>query len=93
MLHFQTHPEYRDDCQPCKWATISLSAAQIARERRGEGMMKDDTGTRAYVDKMYADRRAAGLSDPVPSNNEAAKFAPAIGTAGGKAYRKINGGL
>ncbi len=93
MKHWEKHPEYQDDCKPCKWASVAMSTAQFSRERKGEGMMKDDTGTRAYVNKMYADRRAAGMADPIPENAEAAKYAPAIGTAGGKEYRKLNGGL
>ncbi len=93
MKHWETHPEYQDGCQPCKWATVSLSSAQVTRERRGEGMMVDDSGTRSYVDKMYADARAAGRADPIPENKKAAQYAPSIGTAGGKKYRKLNGGL
>jgi len=93
MKHWATHPSYVDGCQQCKWASVAVSTAQFSRERRGDGMMKDDTGTRAYVEKMYADRRAAGMADPIPENAEAAKFAPAIGTAGGKKYRELNGGL
>ncbi len=93
MLHRKTHPEFQDGCAPCKWATLGLSAASFSRERRGEGMSSEDSGTRAYVEKMYADRRAAGMADPVPSNKKAAAFAPAIGTAGGRKYREANGGL
>ena len=92
MKHFETHPEYQGGCQRCKWATVGLSSAQMTKERRGEGPM-GDAGTREYVNKMFEDRRAAGMADPIPENAEAAKFAPAIGTAGGKKYRELNGGL
>jgi len=92
VKHFETHPEYQGGCQRCKWATVGLSAVQMTKERRGEGPM-GDAGTREYVNKMFEDRRAAGMADPIPENAEAAKFAPAIGTAGGKKYRELNGGL
>lgn len=92
MKHWETHPEYQDGCQPCKWATVGLSAAQITKERRGEGPM-GDSGTQEYVNKMFKDRRSASMADPIPENAHAAKFAPAIGVNGGSKYRKANGGL
>jgi len=92
MKHWETHPVYVDNCRPCKWATVALSSATITKERRGQGP-NGDGGTREYVNKMFADRRAAGMADPIPENANAAKFAPAIGTAGGKEHRKVNGGL
>jgi hypothetical protein len=52
-----------------------------------------DEGTRAYVEKMYADRRRDGFPDPVPQNSQAAKFAPAAGVSRSKNYKKNNGGL
>ncbi len=75
-----------------KAKTLSLRIAGLRRENRGEGIAGDQ-GTAEYVRSMYAARRAAGLADPVPANKESAKFAPAMGVHGGKAYRKNNGGL
>ena len=55
--------------------------------------MTGSEGTREYINKMFADRRDAGRSDPIPENPEAAKFAPPIGVHGSKKYRAANGGL
>ena len=93
MKHRETHPEYVEDCKPCKWATVGLSAASIIRERQGEGPALGDQGTKAYVEKMFEDRRRDGLADPIPRTKEAAKFAPAAGVTRDKKYRKANGGL
>jgi hypothetical protein len=93
MKHWETHPEYVEGCNPCRWATVGVSTATITQERRGGGPM-GDSGTRAYVNKMFADRRRDGLSDPVPTTAEARKFMPAAGVAGNtKEYKKANGGL
>ncbi len=88
-----TRPMNRDGlCFHHKIKTVRTNIADLRRENRGEGV-HGDGGTAEYVNSMYKTRRAAGLPDPVPENAEAAKFAPAIGVHGGKAYRKINGGL
>ena len=79
-------------CFHHKVKTVRTNIADLRRENRGEGV-HGDSGTEEYVRSMYKARRDSGLPDPVPENAEAAKFAPAIGTAGGKEYRKINGGL
>ena len=50
-------------------------------------------GTTEYVKQMYENRRAIGLNDPQPANKKAARYAPGIGTRGGKKYRAANGGL
>ncbi len=92
MKHWETHPDLVEGCKPCKWTTVNLSAAAIKRERQGGGP-NGDGGTREYVNKMFADRRAAGMSDPVPHNAESRKFMPAVGVHGGKKYREANGGL
>ena len=75
-----------------KVKTVRTNIADLRRENRGEGIA-GDSGTAEYVRSMYETRRAQGLPDPLPENAEAAKFAPAIGVHGGKAYRKVNGGL
>lgn len=92
MKHWETHPEYVNDCDPCRWATVALSSATITQERKGDGPM-GDSGTQEYVNKMFADRRRDGQADPVPANKTAAKFAPAAGVSRGKNYKEINGGL
>lgn len=92
MKHWDTHPQYIEDCQPCKWASLSYNTDTFTKERKGEGPMGDQ-GTRAYVEKMYEDRRREGRADPVPTTKEAAKFAPAAGVARDKNYKKNNGGL
>ena len=92
MKHWETHPVYVDGCHPCRWTTVALSSATITQERKGEGPMGDG-GTQEYVNKMFADRRRDGLSDPVPTTPQAAKFAPAAGVSRGKSYKKNNGGL
>jgi hypothetical protein len=92
VKHWETHPEYVKGCQPCKWATLNMGTAEFTMERKGEGPMGND-GTRAYVRNMFESRRAAGMTDPIPSTPAAAKFAPAMGMQRDKKYRKINGGL
>ena len=92
MKHWETHPEYTEGCQPCKWATVSLSSATISLERKGEGP-HGDLGTREYVNKMFEDRRRDGRPDPVPAEGNDGAFAPAEGVARDKNYKKINGGL
>lgn len=93
MKHWEKHPEYVEDCQPCKWATVGLSTATITREREGKGPGLGDGGTKEYVTKMFEDRRRDGYADPIPENPEAAKFAPAVGVFRDKKYREANGGL
>ena len=92
MKHRETHPEHVEGCLPCKWATVSTNTYGITKERKGEGLMGDE-GTRAYVEKMYEDRRRDGRPDPVPKTKEAAAFAPAAGVSRAKNYKEINGGL
>ena len=92
MKHRETHPEYQDGCLPCKWSTVGTDTHTFTLERKGEGPMGDE-GTRAFVEKMYTDRRRDGRADPVPKNKEAAKFAPAAGVARSKNYKKDNNGL
>ena len=94
MIHRKIHPLFIEGCDPCKWASVNLSAAQFTTEREGKGPgMTGTEGSREYVRKMFEDRRAAGMSDPIPENPSAAKFMPAIGVHGGKDYRKNNGGI
>ena len=92
MKHRSKHPDYVEDCLPCKWTTIGLATGQFTLERKGEGAM-GDSGTRAYVEHMFEQRRSAGMSDPIPTDDNNGKFAPAIGVKGGKKYRKANAGL
>ena len=92
MKHRSKHPNYVEDCLPCKWTTLGLSTAGFTRERKGEGAQGDE-GTRAYVEHMFEQRRDAGMSDPIPADGNSGKFAPAIGVHGGKKYRKANAGL
>ena len=92
MKHWETHPQEVEGCKPCKWTTIGLATGQFTLERKGEAAMGDN-GTRAYVEHMFEQRRSAGLSDPIPTDDNNGKFAPAIGVHGGKKYRKANAGL
>ena len=86
-------PVNRDGlCFPHKIKTVRLDVAVLQRENRDLDAA-GNLGTTEYVKQMFETRRAAGLSDPEPANKHAAKYAPAIGTAGGKKYRKANGGL
>lgn len=91
MKHFETHPSYVEGCYGCKLTTISGLTAALAMEREGRDITGGE-GTKAYVDKMYADARAAGKPDPIPENSKAAAYAPAAGVLGNtKEYRRING--
>ena len=92
MKHWETHPEYQENCQPCKWASLNMGTGTITLERKGEGPMGDE-GTQAYVNKMFADRRRDGKADPIPATKEARKFMPAAGVNRGKGYKEANGGL
>ena len=56
-----------------------MNAGVFTRERQGRGPGFSDEGAGAYVRKMYADRRAAGMEDPEPENSKSAAFAPARG--------------
>ena len=93
MIHFKTHPDPVSGCFGCKIVTVQLNAGAFTREREGRGPGFSDEGTRSYVRSMYAQRRAAGLPDPVAENAESAKFAPAAGVNRSKKYKAVNGGL
>ncbi len=92
MKHRSKHPDYVEDCLPCKWSTIGLSSAQFTRERKGRGPLGDG-GTREYVNHMFEQRRLDDRSDPIPASENDNKFAPAIGVKGGRKYREANAGL
>lgn len=93
MKHWETHPEFVEGCNPCKWATIRTSTETFTRERRGEGP-DGDGGTGSYVRKMFAQRRAEGKPDPIPANKASAQFAPAAGPMGNtKKYKEANNGI
>lgn len=94
MKHWETHPEYVEGCQPCKWATVRTSTERFTRQRKGEGPgAQADMNDREYVRKMYEDRRAQGLPDPIPDNAKAAALAPAAGPVRDKKYKEANNGL
>ena len=79
-------------CFPHKIKTVNMDLDNLRRDNRGEGAA-GNMGNREYVRKMYQDRRDAGLADPIPDNDESAKYAHAVGVHGGKKYREANGGL
>ncbi len=79
-------------CFPHKIKTVNMDIDHLRRDNMGAGVA-GNLGNKEYVKQMYENRRAAGMSDPEPANKEAAKYAPAAGTSGGKKYRAQNGGL
>jgi hypothetical protein len=80
-------------CFAHKLATIRFSAASLKNERNGSDAT-GGTGTREYVQRMYAKRRADGMADPIPENAKAARFAPAAGPMNNnRKYRAANGGI
>ena len=79
-------------CFPHKMKTVGFNLKHLHADVQGDNV-QGDIGTTEYVKNMYENRRAAGMADPEPANAEAAKYAPAIGTRGGKKYREANGGL
>jgi hypothetical protein len=92
MKHWETHPEYIEGCDPCRWATVTPATQVITLERKGEGP-HGDLGSREYVNKMFEDRRRNGLPDPVPAEGNDGRWAPAAGVNRSKDYKKVNGGL
>ncbi len=79
-------------CFKHKIQTLHFDLKDLRMENRGLDA-SGGLGTTEYVKQMYENRRAAGLNDPAPANKKAARYAPAIGTRGGKKYRAANGGL
>ncbi len=79
-------------CFKHKIRTLHFDLDGLKRENRDLDV-SGGLGTTEYVKQMYENRRAAGLCDPEPENEKAARYAPAIGTRGGKKYRAANGGL
>ena len=89
----KVHPSFVEDCFGCKLTTIQMSSADFTMEREGKDVTGGQ-GTSAYVKRMYESARANGKADPVPMNDEAAKYAPAAGVLGNtKKYKAANNGL
>lgn len=79
-------------CLKHKLKTVSMSAGEFSRERKGEDITQG-RGTKAYVEEFYNRRRAAGLHDMEPANAKAAQYAPKLPIADRKKLRKMNNGL
>ncbi len=79
-------------CFKHKIRTLNFDIDGLRRETRDMDA-SGGLGTAEYVKRMYEDRRAAGMHDPEPENKKAARYAPPIGTRGGKKHRAANGGL
>ena len=56
MIHKRTHPTYRKDCKPCKWASIAffdVEGGHRAESTRGPRELERDL-------HKYRDKRQAG---------------------------------
>jgi hypothetical protein len=79
-------------CLRHKLLTVNANVEHLRQERNGTDLTQG-RGTRAYVENMYAKRRAQGLPDPLPTTKEAARYAPKVGLTKSRKYKEANNGL